>query len=80
MRARRRFHAAGAASDEPRPRAPDVGFHIIFERNGREMDAAIAQTGQLALAAAGLMLSRLDALQVGDILTCTEMRWVCRAV
>jgi hypothetical protein len=50
-----------------------VGFRVIFERDGREVDAAIAQTGELALKAAVLMLSRLDALQDGDKLTCTEM-------
>jgi hypothetical protein len=37
------------------------------------MDAAIAQTGELALKAAVLMLSRLDALKDGDKLTCTDM-------
>jgi hypothetical protein len=52
---------------------PRVGFHVIFERDGREMDAAIAQTGELALKAAVLMLSRLDTLRDGDKLTCTEM-------
>jgi hypothetical protein len=52
---------------------PRVGLHVIFERDGREVDAAIAQTGELALKAAVLMLSRLDALQDGDKLTCTEM-------
>jgi hypothetical protein len=52
---------------------PRVRFHVTFERDGREMDAAIAKTGEQALKAAVLMLSRLDALQDGDKLTCTEM-------
>jgi hypothetical protein len=49
-------------------------FHVVLERDGREVDAVTAPTGERALKNALLMLAKLDQLKHGDRLTCTETR------
>lgn len=49
------------------------GFHVVFERDGLELDAEIAPTGERAVKAALMMIARLEELQDGDRLTCTEV-------
>jgi hypothetical protein len=50
------------------------GFHIVFERDGRELEAQHAPTGERALRVALVMLAHLEFLQDGDRLIVTERR------
>jgi hypothetical protein len=50
------------------------GFHVVFERDGQELDAEVTPTGERAVKAALMMLARLDALRDGDRLTCIERK------
>jgi hypothetical protein len=50
------------------------GFHVVFERDGQELDAEVAPTAERAVKTALMMIVRLEALQDGDRLTCTEVK------
>jgi hypothetical protein len=55
-------------------RAPAHAYRVTLSRNQREIEHEIAPTGERALKVALLMLAKLDALQHGDRLECTETR------